>query len=459
MSSGRSRSGEAAKRVRGLAERGDAMCREIFRVQAHALGLFFDRWSTPSIPTRSSSAAAPSRRPQEFQHWFLAEIRAGMPVQRRRAGGHPDSRHAQRRHRRRQGRRDRGAARRRGRPLRAETTAHSMRLLVISALVLIAAGGAFAQLPAANSEQDRIAAWRKSRLTELTADDGWLTLVGLHWLHDGENHAGSAAGTDLPLPPTAPPSLGTFTLVGGRVTFAASEGGAVTVDGKSFTSGELVLDKTVLASGSLRMLVIQRGPRVGLRVRDLGQPRTSGIPGVEAFPIRRRRPRGGAVRAVQSTEAIPIVNVLGDVIDTPSPGRLIFRLHDAEYALDALIDDPAEPDLFVIFRDRTNGSSTYPAGRYLHVPLPVGGKTTIDSTRPTTRPARSPRSRRARCRRSRTGSRRRLKRGRRTITCTDRAGCLVPGALVPSAVLRLCGAVLGASCGATVHRDGCDSRR
>ena len=32
----------AAKRVRGLAERGDAMCRDIFRVQAHALGLFFD---------------------------------------------------------------------------------------------------------------------------------------------------------------------------------------------------------------------------------------------------------------------------------------------------------------------------------------------------------------------------------------------------------------------------------
>ena len=33
---------QAAKLVRGLAERGDPMCREIFRVQAHALGLFFD---------------------------------------------------------------------------------------------------------------------------------------------------------------------------------------------------------------------------------------------------------------------------------------------------------------------------------------------------------------------------------------------------------------------------------
>jgi len=28
--------------VRGLADKGDAMCRDIFRVQANALGLFFD---------------------------------------------------------------------------------------------------------------------------------------------------------------------------------------------------------------------------------------------------------------------------------------------------------------------------------------------------------------------------------------------------------------------------------
>src|SRR6187549_1088802 len=106
-----------------------------------------------------------------------------------------------------------------------------MRLLALPALVLITAGGALAQSPATNSEQDRISAWRQARLTELTADDGWLTLVGLHWLHDGVNRAGSAPDANLPLPPTAPASLGTFTLIGGHVTFAASTGVTVTVDG------------------------------------------------------------------------------------------------------------------------------------------------------------------------------------------------------------------------------------
>ena len=252
-----------------------------------------------------------------------------------------------------------------------------MRRVLIPALVLITASAAFAQPPAA-SEQERINAWRKSRVTELTADDGWLTLVGLHWLRDGVNRAGSGPDANLPLPQTAPASLGTFTLIGGKVTFAAAPGMSVTVDGKPFDKGELVLDKTVLASGSLRMLAIKRGPRIGLRVRDLANPARTAFTGVDSFPIDESSRVEARFEPFNPPKQVPIVNVLGDVIDTPSPGRLIFRLHDAEYALDAIVDDPAEPDLFVIFRDRTNGSSTYPAGRYLHVPLPVGGKTIID---------------------------------------------------------------------------------
>ena len=40
--------------------------------------------------------------------------------------------------------------------------------------------------------------WRADRLAELTADDGWLTVVGLFWMHQGQNHAGSSGGMDWP---------------------------------------------------------------------------------------------------------------------------------------------------------------------------------------------------------------------------------------------------------------------
>jgi glucokinase len=74
---------QAAKKVRGLAERGDAMCREIFRVQAHALGLFFDEMVNTFDPDALIVGGGAIETGQAFQQWFIGEIRAGMPPQRR----------------------------------------------------------------------------------------------------------------------------------------------------------------------------------------------------------------------------------------------------------------------------------------------------------------------------------------------------------------------------------------
>ncbi len=74
--------GAAAKKVRGLAERGDTMCRDIFRVQAHALGLFFDEMVNVFDPDALIVGGGAVETSDEFRRWFLNEIRAGMPSQR-----------------------------------------------------------------------------------------------------------------------------------------------------------------------------------------------------------------------------------------------------------------------------------------------------------------------------------------------------------------------------------------
>jgi predicted NBD/HSP70 family sugar kinase len=74
--------GRVAKQVRGFAERGDPMCREIFRVQAHALGLFFDEMINTFDPDALVVGGGALETKADFQQWFLSEIRAGMPVQR-----------------------------------------------------------------------------------------------------------------------------------------------------------------------------------------------------------------------------------------------------------------------------------------------------------------------------------------------------------------------------------------
>lgn len=73
---------QAAKLVRGIAEKGDPMCREIFRVQAHALGLFFDEMVNTFDPDALIVGGGALETTEDLQRWFIDEIRAGMPVQR-----------------------------------------------------------------------------------------------------------------------------------------------------------------------------------------------------------------------------------------------------------------------------------------------------------------------------------------------------------------------------------------
>jgi glucokinase len=73
---------QAAKLVRGMAEKGDPLCREVFRVQAHALGLFFDEMVNTFDPDVLIIGGGAIETGVEFQRWFIAETRAGMPGQR-----------------------------------------------------------------------------------------------------------------------------------------------------------------------------------------------------------------------------------------------------------------------------------------------------------------------------------------------------------------------------------------
>lgn len=58
------------------------MCREIFRVQAKALGLFFDEMINVFDPDALIVGGGAVETSEDFRKWFIGEIRAGMPVQR-----------------------------------------------------------------------------------------------------------------------------------------------------------------------------------------------------------------------------------------------------------------------------------------------------------------------------------------------------------------------------------------
>jgi glucokinase len=73
---------KAAKMVRGMADRGDAMCREIFRVQAHGIGLFLDEMVNTFDPDVLIIGGGALEASEAFQKWFIDQVRVGMPTQR-----------------------------------------------------------------------------------------------------------------------------------------------------------------------------------------------------------------------------------------------------------------------------------------------------------------------------------------------------------------------------------------
>jgi predicted NBD/HSP70 family sugar kinase len=73
---------KAAKLVRSMAEAGDELSREIFRVQAHGMGLFFDEMINTFDPDALIIGGGALETGPEFQKWFLDQVRVGMPTQR-----------------------------------------------------------------------------------------------------------------------------------------------------------------------------------------------------------------------------------------------------------------------------------------------------------------------------------------------------------------------------------------
>jgi predicted NBD/HSP70 family sugar kinase len=72
---------QAARLVRGLAERGDPLARQIFSAQAHALALFFDQMIQLLDPDALIVGGGAIETGPDFQAWFLGQIRAFLPPQ------------------------------------------------------------------------------------------------------------------------------------------------------------------------------------------------------------------------------------------------------------------------------------------------------------------------------------------------------------------------------------------
>ena len=235
-------------------------------------------------------------------------------------------------------------------------------------------------------EQRDVDEWYKGRLERLIGPTGWITLVGLYWLHDGDNTFGRDAHSALVLDhPAMPATLGTFTVQGHAVTFTAKSGNVVTNDGKPITTIVMQSDATekptVLGSGSLEFLVIERVDKIGVRVRDTEHPARRAFKGIERYPVSTDWVMDAKFEPYVPNHHIDIVNILGMTESMVSPGALVFEKDGKTYRLDAILEAPDDKELFIMFRDATAARETYGAGRFIYIPLPINGRAVLDFNR------------------------------------------------------------------------------
>jgi hypothetical protein len=175
-----------------------------------------------------------------------------------------------------------------------------------------------------------------------------------------------------------------FRLQGDTVSVELQKEANAKIGGESILQAKLQADimgkPTVIGMGSLRMYAIQRGSRVGIRLKDLNSEAARNYAGPVFFPLDLSYRVTGTFVPSDGKRTVDVPNVLGDVTPTPIAGEVRFKLNGQDLTLTALGGDPAKGLSFVM-GDLSGKTNTYPGGRFLDTDPVVDGKVVLDFNR------------------------------------------------------------------------------
>jgi uncharacterized protein (DUF1684 family) len=231
-----------------------------------------------------------------------------------------------------------------------------------------------------------VEAFRSGRETRLRSEGGWLALVGLHWFDQGASIFGSATDGDIVFPAgSAPAVAGTFYMDGDSVSLESVSGVEITLNKEPVTGRTTLVDDSAgspdtLKLGRLTFSVIRRGDRSALRVKDPESPTLVNFNGLDYFPANGTFRVSAGFKRYEQVKELTISSVVGPSSQLEIHGELEFSIDGATYSLLPFGDPAKEEEFFIIFKDLTNGSSTYGAGRYLRASTSGadGGQVVLD---------------------------------------------------------------------------------
>lgn len=232
--------------------------------------------------------------------------------------------------------------------------------------------------------------WKMKRIEKLKAENGWLNLIGLHWINEGINMFGSNEDNDIIFPEGAPGQIGAIIKFKGNLSISINDSIEVYLNDSLIKDHEIKTDKekgtTFFKLGRYKWHIIQRNGKYALRLRDLNSSMKDSLQDIPSYPLDINWRIEAEYQPFANPLEIEVGNVLGTTDIETCYGTINFTVDNINYELYPLGDGKNE-DLFLIFADKTSAIETYGGGRYLYINKPDStGKTIIDFNKATNPP-------------------------------------------------------------------------
>lgn len=251
--------------------------------------------------------------------------------------------------------------------------------LILFALIAGCNQANLGPVPFPEDYHENMEAWQADRLESLTNPTGWMRLSGMYWLKEGVHSFGSDMTMDVRFPEgTIPTHAGTFIVDDGTVRMDVEEEVNILHDEKPVQSLMLYdgSEAPHVEYQNLEWLVIDRNGLLGIRLYNKENEKVDMFTGFDRYPTDQKWHVRARFLPNPEGTTLSVLNVLGQSVETSSPGALEFLIDDETYTLDTL---EGSTRLFIIIGDQTNQTETYQAGRYLYVDYPnEDGYTIID---------------------------------------------------------------------------------
>jgi uncharacterized protein len=217
-------------------------------------------------------------------------------------------------------------------------------------------------------------AWRENQRGLLS---DVLSIVGVWPLQEGETAFGSDAALPIVLPLSGELTrAGVFRREGKTVTVVPAPGSALRLPDGRPVSEAMPLDDDVWIDSLLLNVADAGDDRRWVAARDMKHPAITNPPALDTYPLAARWRVAARFDAFESPMPVQVPDVRGGSMSFLSLGQLVFQLNGQEHRLTAF-GEPGGGEFFVMFKDRTNQTTTYGGYRILTPAVVDSGEWTV----------------------------------------------------------------------------------